>query len=181
MSKSVLAAVATVVLVAAGAALVAFAQDSATASPTTVQTQSGFEGYMSVRGSRQGEIMGSGRGGRIDISDVAHEIVTPHDPASGLPTGKRQHKPFTITKEIDKSSPQLLSALINNENLPSVKVSITDGTSNTVALVELTNAFVVGRSQAGATEEVTFVYHKIAWTWLEGGITAEDDWATPVP
>ena len=24
-------------------------------------------------------------------------IVSPHDPASGLPTGKRQHKPLTIT------------------------------------------------------------------------------------
>jgi type VI secretion system secreted protein Hcp len=35
----------------------------------------------------------------------AHEIVSPRDTASGLPSGKRQHKPFTITKEIDKSTP----------------------------------------------------------------------------
>jgi len=35
------------------------------------------------------------------------EIVSPRDPASGLPTGKRQHKPFVITKELDKSSPIL--------------------------------------------------------------------------
>jgi len=35
------------------------------------------------------------------------EIVSPRDAASGLPTGKRQHKPFTITKELDKSSPVL--------------------------------------------------------------------------
>jgi type VI secretion system (T6SS) effector Hcp len=32
-------------------------------------------------------------------------VVSPRDPASGLPTGKRMHKPFVITKEIDKSSP----------------------------------------------------------------------------
>lgn len=29
------------------------------------------------------------------------EIVSPRDAASGLPTGKRQHKPFTITQELD--------------------------------------------------------------------------------
>ncbi len=33
------------------------------------------------------------------------EIVSPRDMASGLPTGKRMHKPFVITKELDKSSP----------------------------------------------------------------------------
>ena len=33
------------------------------------------------------------------------EIVSPRDAASGLPTGKRMHKPFVITKELDKSSP----------------------------------------------------------------------------
>jgi hypothetical protein len=35
------------------------------------------------------------------------EIVSPRDSASGLPTGKRQHKPLTITKELDRSSPLL--------------------------------------------------------------------------
>ncbi len=36
------------------------------------------------------------------------EIVSPRDAASGLPTGKRQHKPFVITKELDKSTPMML-------------------------------------------------------------------------
>lgn len=31
---------------------------------------------------------------------VGNEIKSPKDAASGLPTGKRMHKPFTITKEI---------------------------------------------------------------------------------
>lgn len=34
-------------------------------------------------------------------------IVSPRDAASGLPTGKRQHKPLVINKELDKSSPIL--------------------------------------------------------------------------
>ena len=36
---------------------------------------------------------------------VVSAIVSPRDSASGLPTGKRMHKPFVITKELDRSSP----------------------------------------------------------------------------
>lgn len=39
------------------------------------------------------------------------EVVSPRDAASGLPTGKRQHKPMTITKELDKSSPKLAESV----------------------------------------------------------------------
>ena len=35
--------------------------------------------------------------------------ISPRDPASGLPTGKRMHKPFVITKELDKATPLLYS------------------------------------------------------------------------
>jgi hypothetical protein len=37
--------------------------------------------------------------------DFDQEIVSPRDAASGLPTGKRMHKPFTITMELDKNAP----------------------------------------------------------------------------
>ena len=39
------------------------------------------------------------------------KIVSPRDAASGLPTGKRMHKPFVITKELDKSSPKLAESV----------------------------------------------------------------------
>ena len=29
-------------------------------------------------------------------------------------------------------------------------------------------------------ETVSFTYQKIEWTWVDGGITANDDWETPV-
>lgn len=48
----------------------------------------------------------SGRG--IDIAHVDGEIVNPGAPAaSGLPTGKRQHKPFTLSMPVDKGSVML--------------------------------------------------------------------------
>lgn len=39
------------------------------------------------------------------VINFEQEIVSPRDAASGLPTGKRMHKPFVITKELDRSSP----------------------------------------------------------------------------
>jgi hypothetical protein len=39
------------------------------------------------------------------------DVVSPPDAASGLPTGKRMHKPITITKEIDKATPLLMTKL----------------------------------------------------------------------
>src|SRR5205814_6325057 len=78
--------------------------------------------YLKLKGQKQGEIKGSvtqkGREDKIMVIAVSHEIVSPRDPASGLPTGKRMHKPFVITKELDKSSPLLYSVLTNNENIP---------------------------------------------------------------
>lgn len=41
------------------------------------------------------------------VSSSSYQIVSPRDAASGLPTGKRMHKPMVITKEWGASSPQL--------------------------------------------------------------------------
>lgn len=43
---------------------------------------------------------------------LSHSITSPRDAASGLPTGKRQHKPMTIVKEWSKSTPQLFSLVV---------------------------------------------------------------------
>lgn len=39
------------------------------------------------------------------VISFEQDIVSPRDAASGLPTGKRMHKPFVITKELDSSLP----------------------------------------------------------------------------
>src|SRR5947209_16426326 len=80
--------------------------------------------YLTLTGQKQGQIKGSitqkGREGSIAVYAINHEILSPRDVASGLPTGKRQHKPFTITKELDKSTPLLFKVLVTNENLTEV-------------------------------------------------------------
>jgi type VI secretion system secreted protein Hcp len=163
-----------------------------------------LQAYLNLKGQKQGEIKGSvtqkGREGKIAVIAVSHEIISPRDPASGLPTGKRMHKPFVITKELDKSSPLLYNSLVNNENIPdwqlqfwTPQIKATTGSGNEVQhyTVKLTNANVASIAFRMANnkhpdlmkfaeyEEVAFTYQKIEWTWNDGGITSGDDWEAP--
>src|SRR5689334_24747810 len=85
-----------------------------------------LNGYLRLKGQTHGEIKGSviqkGREDSIMVIAVSHNITSPRDAASGLPTGKRMHRPFVITKEVDKSSPLLYSLLTKNENIPTFEL-----------------------------------------------------------
>jgi len=162
--------------------------------------------YLKLKGQKQGEIKGSvtqkGREGKIMVISVNHEIVSPRDAASGLPTGKRQHKPLVITKELDKSSPLLYNVLVNNENITEFELQFWTpqiggavgggGTEKQHYTIKLTNANIASINfrmlnnknpelmRYAEYEEIAFTYQKIEWTWNDGGITADDDWESPV-
>jgi len=163
-----------------------------------------LQAYLKLTGQKQGAINGSitqkGRENSIGVIAVSHQIVSPRDAASGLPSGKRMHKPFVITKELDKATPLLYNALVYNENIPTWKMQFfTPGTAAVKNVgsevnhytVELVNAniasidFVMKNNrkpenmQFNECEEIAFTYQKIIWTWNEGGITAADDWEAP--
>ena len=166
-----------------------------------VQYESDKSGPMAISqatAETQGDITGDDTvGGMPDVMEIygfSHEIDAPRDAASGLPAGKRQHKPVTVTKELDKASPLLMNVLVNFENMPTVKFVFTAQDprlpSSGYWTVELENASVsnirhdtIGVGADGmplVREHVSFTYQKIIWTWEDGGITAEDDWETPV-
>lgn len=151
--------------------------------------------YLRVVGQTQGNIQGSsskvGREDWIEVYGFSHEVVSPRDSASGLPTGKRQHKPITITKPIDKATPLLMNALYRNENLSTFELQFfrtnrATGAEEHYYTIELTNASVSGASRGDspgtsspAVDEFTFTYQRIVETWEDGGTTAEDDWEAP--
>src|SRR5206468_9936511 len=126
-------------------------------------------GTVAIVGSRQGAFS------PIVLTGMSHEIVSPRDIATGQASGKRQHKPFTITKELDKSTPLLLTALTTNESLTSVLIGLLRN-GQQVATIKLTNAFVSSYDAHGLTETFSFTYQKIQWMFLDGGISAQDDW-----
>ena len=153
---------------------------SSAASPDAISATAAIVGQKSgAIVGKSGAIAGDGPNGKIMVIAVSHEIVSPRDAASGLPTGKRQHKPFTIRKELDKSTPLLYSALVTNENLSSATFTYQRNGAPFMT-VKLTNANISDIAQSGGSESVSFTYQKIQWTWIDGGITAEDDWESPV-
>jgi type VI secretion system secreted protein Hcp len=148
------------------------AQGPAGAPGSAAADPNAIAGTFAATGQKQGAI-------DTTLIGFSHEIVSPRDPASGLPTGKRQHKPLTIVKELDKSTPLLLNALVQNENLTSVLIGLLRN-GQEVATVKLTNASVASYKDTGEKEIWSFTYQKIEWTWNDGKISAMDDWEAPV-
>lgn len=161
--------------------------------------------YMTVKGQKQGTIKGSvtqkGREGTIAVIAYHHSVVSPRDPQSGVPTGQRMHKPFTVVKTTDKATPLLYTALCTNESLPEVSIEFWKpqvkagaGTGAEVQYytVKLTNAGIASitammpnvedpaQQRFDMQEEVAFTYQKIEWIWRDGNITAMDDWEARV-
>ncbi len=154
--------------------------------------------YLKLKGQKTGEIKGSvtqkGREGRIAVIAVSHEIISPRDPASGQATGKRSHKPFVITKELDRSTPLLYGALAGNETLNEwelqfwtpQKSAAGSGVEVQHYTVKLTNASIASiafrmannkdpeLAKLAEYEEIAFSYQKIEWIWVDGNITATD-------
>jgi len=139
----------------------------------------------------------AGREDTIEIYGFSHEIQAeaPADTASGLPTGKRQHKPISVTKPIDKATPLLLKALVDGKKFGVCKIEVykTAGKLSQERLLysidlksdeDSTGVFICNRSEVleggRYSEEVSFCYDEIVWEYADGGITVEDDWETPV-
>jgi len=158
--------------------------------------------YLTLKGQKQGTIKGGvtqkGREDTIQVQYLQSKITSPRDAASGLPTGKRQHEPLVFRKMMDKSTPKLLSALVTNENLTSAQFKFYStsklGTEVNSFNIDLLNASIASHNfyhpdtmdaGAGGTapdslEELTLTYQKITWTYVDGGITADDDWESPI-
>lgn len=152
--------------------------------------------YLRLTGEMQKEIKGDvtqdGRVGSIMVIGTSHSVSSPRDAASGMPTGKRQHQPFRITKEIDQTSPLLMNALVSNEMMTKWRLDYWQpsrtGAEFQYYTIELINARVVGiqqemlnnkypeNMQHKEREHISFVYEEIIWTYQDGGVTSQDEW-----
>ncbi len=152
---------------------------------------------LTLAGETQGNIEGEntqdqGRENTIVIIGFSHSINSPRDVAHGQATGKRQHKPITLTKEFDKSSPLLYQVLATNETInvfklrfwrPSRKgaeehyftIELEDATISEIRAEQLNSRYADNRVHR-EREHVSFTYRRITWTYEIGGITAMDDW-----
>jgi type VI secretion system secreted protein Hcp len=152
--------------------------------------------YLQIVGAAQGRFTGDLDGDGLPDLMVGHKLdsraSTATSIASGLPTGRRIWKPFTIVKEWGASSPQLARALATNENLLTVDIflqkQLSTGGSALVFKIEMTNAHVVRFRQyigdpatepelaTQVLEEVAFTFQKIQWTSISGKTSFQDTW-----
>ena len=154
--------------------------------------------YLELEGGSQGQIKGSsrvsGQEDKIIVHAADHRVYSKIRSGSGLATGKRRHTPFTITKEVDQSSPLLYLVLTTNERITKFKLQFYTSDPSGMEVnhysVELENAAIVDiqfsmlhnkfpeNMPHKEYEEISFSYEKITWTWEDGGIQSEDDWGS---
>ena len=134
-----------------------------------VETSSLSQGVSKAGGSGPGNFTGSSSNmGWMYISSFSY--VAPRDVNTGQPSGKRQHPPVIITKEVDAASPKFLQALVTKEVLRSVKIKWSRGGNGRHSpryTTELTHALITNIRRValpgakGPGEQVEFSYGKM--------------------
>jgi type VI secretion system secreted protein Hcp len=140
-----------------------------------------FQYYVKVKGSKQGQFKaetkksltksppvqvrlplnravaaGESSQDMIEITGFNFQTASPLDSGSGSATGKRGHKPITITKEFGAATPQLFQAFCTRELLSEVVIGVVTGNQGgppkeTVApRISLTNSSVSSVERYGA-------------------------------
>jgi type VI secretion system secreted protein Hcp len=133
-----------------------------------------FESYMTFKGTKQGTIKGSSTKGKhtggVVIQSFSFGVESPFDEHSGLPTGKRTHKPIVIVREVDEASPLLFQALCENESFTTASLNFAKPSSSGKLVlfntIELTNATIseIGHAQnqgGKRRERIILKYEKL--------------------
>jgi type VI secretion system secreted protein Hcp len=120
----------------------------------------------------------------------AFGVLSPRDVATGQASGKRQHEPISIVKQVDTGSPSLYGALTKGEKHPKLKVHFAwltpQGTKQPYFTLTLMNAALIGVERkpprhpisrnTHELEEIKLAFDKIEMTWNGGGKAFNDDW-----
>lgn len=164
---------------------------------TTATMQAAYDFLLQIEGI-DGEAQVKEFAGAIEVLAYDWGIVSPRDPASGQATGKRMHKPFVVTKRIDKTTPHLVARCATGEHIKKATLILrrtgAQGAMETFIKIELRNVLVTSianfdpdvdgdglgeRTGSKGVERVSFVYEQIALMDGSGGLLYVDDWSTP--
>ncbi len=153
--------------------------------------------YLTANGTKidgDSTILSMERENSIECLSFTDSVRTAREASSGMASGERTYEPIRIVKRIDKSSPLLAKALCNNEVIEAVfkfyrpnpagdgtteqhfTVEITEGRVGSITRVS-PNVIDPASANAPPTEEVTFVFGRIVWTYVPDGIEHEDHWS----
>jgi type VI secretion system secreted protein Hcp len=152
--------------------------------------------YLTIKDDQGSNMTGGsmvkGREGTIEVIQMSHEVNLPTDPHTGTPSGARTHGALVFVKAIDQSSPLLFKALTTAQTLTEATLRWykrdAAGKEQEYFTETLENAHVtgvktfmpdtkdLGKEQYLHQEEVSLVYEKITWKYVDGNIEHTDDW-----
>jgi len=129
---------------------------------------------------------------QIMVQAFSHEVTVPRDVQSGQTSGRHLHKPVSVTKMFDRSSPLLMNALTSGEVLTEVSITwyrtSAKGVREHYYTTTLYDAVIVDikdymhNCQDPANlhfthlQDIQFNYSKIVWTHQVSGTTGSDSW-----
>lgn len=134
-----------------------------------------------------------GRENSIECLSFVDAVRTAREKGSGMASGRRTFEPIVFRKRIDKSSPLLARSLCNNEVISGIfkffrPSPAGDGTTEQFFTVEIDRGRIASIRRVSPdvidpasaleppTEEVSFVFHTITWTYENGGVSHTDTW-----
>lgn len=144
-------------------------------------------GFVTFEGVKQGRLKGDGPEhlSRTEFLGYSFSLSQAYDPTTSLIYGKTKQGTVKILKKNGPSTPQIIDALANNEELKSVLLEFirpqTDGSSFVYYTVKMTKARIIKIEQStddgnlnlkqGALpiDEITLVYQRIEFEQKDGG------------
>jgi type VI secretion system secreted protein Hcp len=148
------------------------------------------DGNTPIRGGS--EVLG--REGSIEVLSVTHGIDAPVDHHTGRLMGMHSHRPLTIEKEIDRSSPMLYQAIVRGMTLNSAelrwyrtsdagieenyftmsmkKVKVASISPKLLNIKEQTHTY------RNHFEILELRYGEITWNYHDGNLLFADAWRT---
>lgn len=155
--------------------------------------------YLELEGTSSGLIKGdcnqAGREGKILVYGFEHEIEIPKDTHTGLPTGQRVHKAFTITKRVDNATPLIMQACTSGEQLKKWELALyrvnEKGQEEHYYSIKLTEAIIVQvnletpltfleeNKPFHNMEKVSFTYAGIDHEHKIDSVLGSDNWKQP--
>lgn len=145
----------------------------------------------------ESDVTSLGRANAIQGEYFQSKVTKPFDASTGQTSGQRRYEPIVIRKRVDKSTPLLLQALVENRVADAVfkfyRPNPTgDGTEEQYYTIEIKQGRIISVNQyapqandggAGGQpvpemEEISFTFGTIEWTYTNGGITFEDTFST---
>lgn len=153
--------------------------------------------YLTANGTKidgDSTITSMDRENSIECLSFEDSVRTAREASTGTATGQRSYEPIRVTKRMDKSSPLLQKALVDNEVIEATfkffrpnpagdgsteqffTIEIQEGRLGSVTRV---SPDVIDPASANAppTEEITFTFGYIRWCYEPDGIEHVDRWS----